>query len=133
MKQNEEKDIKRGRTSIGPHLDDIIFLWENKNIRDYGSQGEHKLVLFLLKVSEMLFLKEETGFFPILLLDDLFAKVDLERSKKIVSMLNNINLNQKTKTQTIITTTDILNVENSGLLKDYKNTKTIKLERFCNT
>jgi len=129
LEKNEQKDIKRGRTSIGPHLDDIVLLWNDKNIRIYGSQGEHKLALFLLKVSEMLFLKEQTGSFPILLLDDLFAKIDLERSIKIVTMLNKIGVDQKTKAQTIITTTDILNVEKSGLLKDYNNTKTIKLER----
>ena len=87
------------------------------------------MILFLLKVSEMLFLKEQTGSFPILLLDDLFAKIDLERSIKIVTILNKIGVDQKTKAQTIITTTDILNVEKSGLLKDYNNTKTIKLER----
>ena len=129
LKNNEKKDIKRGRTSIGPHLDDFTLLWDNKNIRLYGSQGEHKLSLFLLKVSEMLFLEEQTGVFPILLLDDLFAKIDLERSIKIVSMLNRIGSKQKIKAQTIITTTDILNVEKSGLLEEYKNTKTIMLER----
>lgn len=132
LKKNEQNDIKRGRTSTGPHLDDLLLLWNNKNIRIYGSQGEHKLSLFLLKVSEMLFLKEQTGFFPTLLLDDLFAKIDLERSIKIVSILNKIGLKQKVKAQTIITTTDILNVEKSGLLEEYKDTKTIKLERSCN-
>ena len=131
LENNEKNDIKRGRTSIGPHLDDFALLWDNKNIRLYGSQGEHKLSLFLLKVSEMLFLEEQTGVFPILLLDDLFAKIDLERSIKIVSMLNRIGSKQKIKAQTIITTTDILNVEKSGLLKEYKNTKTIMLERWC--
>ena len=129
LKNNEKSDIRRVRTSIGPHLDDIVFLWDNKNIRLYGSQGEHKLALFLLKVSEMLFLEEQTGSFPILLLDDLFAKIDLKRSVKIVSILNKIGLKQRTKAQTIITTTDILNVEKSGLLEEYKNTTTIKLER----
>lgn len=129
FKKNEQKDIDRARTSVGPHLDDLVLLWKNKNIRLYGSQGEHKITLFLLKVSEMLFLKKETGFFPILLLDDLFAKIDLERSKKIVSILNKISLDKNTRAQTIITTTDILNVEKSGLLEEYKDIKTIKLER----
>ena len=129
LNKREKTDIIRGRTSYGPHKDDISFIWEGKNLREYGSQGEHKLTLFLLKVSEMLFLKKHTGVYPILLLDDLFAKLDLERSKKIVAMLSMFSDEEFKKAQTIITTTDILNVENSGLLEKYKNSKTIKLQR----
>ena len=129
LNKREKTDIIRGRTSYGPHKDDISFIWEGKNLREYGSQGEHKLTLFLLKVSEMLFLKKHTGGYPILLLDDLFAKLDLERSKKIVAMLSMFSDEEFKKTQTIITTTDILNVENSGLLEKYNNSKTIKLQR----
>jgi DNA replication and repair protein RecF len=129
LNKREKTDIIRGRTSFGPHKDDISFIWEGKNLREYGSQGEHKLTLFLLKVSEMLFLKKHTGVYPILLLDDLFAKLDLERSKKIVAMLSMFSDKEYKKAQTIITTTDILNVENSGLLEKYDNSKTIKLQR----
>lgn len=129
LNKREKTDIIRGRTSYGPHKDDISFIWEGKNLREYGSQGEHKLTLFLLKVSEMLFLKKHTGVYPILLLDDLFAKLDLERSKKIVAMLSMFSDEEFKKAQTIITTTDILNVENSGLLEKYDNSKTIKLQR----
>ena len=129
LNKREKTDIIRGRTSFGPHKDDISFIWEGKNLREYGSQGEHKLTLFLLKVSEMLFLKKHTGVYPILLLDDLFAKLDLERSKKIVAMLSMFSDEEFKKAQTIITTTDILNVENSGLLEKYDNSKTIKLQR----
>lgn len=129
LNKREKTDIIRGRTSYGPHKDDISFIWEGKNLREYGSQGEHKLTLFLLKVSEMLFLKKHTGVYPILLLDDLFAKLDLERSKKIVAMLSMFSDEEFKKAQTIITTTDILNVENSGLLEKYNNSKTIKLQR----
>ena len=77
----------------------------------------------------MLFLKKHTGLYPILLLDDLFAKLDLERSKKIVAMLSLFSDEESKRAQTIITTTDILNVENSGLLEKYDNSKTIKLQR----
>ena len=129
LNKREKNDIISGRTSYGPHKDDISFFWEGKNLRDYGSQGEHKLTLFLLKVSEMLFLKKHTGLYPILLLDDLFAKLDLERSKKIVAMLSLFSDEESKRAQTIITTTDILNVENSGLLEKYNNSKTIKLQR----
>ena len=81
----------------------------------------------------MIFLKKYTGLYPILLLDDLFAKLDLERSKKIVEMLSLFSHEESKKAQTIITTTDILNVENSGLLEKYSNSKTIKLQRQCST
>ena len=53
----------------------------------------------------------------------------MERSKKIVAMLSLFSDEESKRAQTIITTTDILNVENSGLLEKYDNSKTIKLQR----
>ena len=63
----------------------------------------------------MIFIKSETKSYPILLLDDLFAKVDLGRSKKLVKLLNQLETNHGDPVQTIVTTTDIINIENSGL------------------
>ena len=133
LKKDQKKDIIRARTSFGPHRDDVKILWDDRDIRDFGSQGEHKLTLVLLKVSEMSFIKENTGIYPILLLDDLFAKLDLERSKKIVTLLSNLKSSTGDLVQTVITTTDLLNVENSGLLKKENESTTYHLERDCNT
>ena len=127
--KTKKTDLFKGRTSIGPHKDDIKILWKKKDIRNFGSQGEHKLALVLLKISEMAFIKKKTSVFPILLLDDLFSKLDLERSKKIVSLLGDLKSEKGKPVQTIITTTDMLNIEKSGLLENQKNIKTYRLQR----
>ena len=127
LKKTRERDLLLGRTSKGPHRDNIYILWGKDNIRECGSQGEHKIALVLLKLAEINLIKGETGEHPIVLLDDVFAKLDLKRSKKLVSYLNSIKIKSKTPVQTIITTTDILNVEKSGLVLETSGIKTHKL------
>ena len=128
LKQTREKDSLLGSTSHGPHRDKIKIFWLGKDIREYGSQGEHKISLILLKLAEIDLIKRKTGKYPTILLDDVFAKLDLNRSKKLVSYLNSIKTEEKDPIQTIITTTDVLNVEQSGLILEGKNVETHKLE-----
>ena len=132
LKQTRDRDCLLGTTSHGPHRDNIKILWSGKDIREYGSQGEHKISLILLKLAEIHLIKQKTGKNPTILLDDVFAKLDLNRSKKLVSYLNSIKTEEKDPIQTIITTTDVLNVEQSGLVLDNKNVKTHKLELSWN-
>ena len=133
LQETRERDVLLGTTSVGPHRDRIDVFWKNKNIRDYGSQGEHKISLVLLKLAEMSLIKNKTGSHPTLLLDDVFAKLDLNRSKKLVSYINSIKSKFKEPIQTIITTTDVVNVEQSGLMFNNKEIKTHKLELRWNT
>ena len=132
LKQTRERDSLLGSTSHGPHRDNIKILWSGKDIRECGSQGEHKISLILLKLAEINLIKQKTGKYPTILLDDVFAKLDLNRSKKLVSYLNSIKTEEKNPIQTIITTTDVLNVEQSGLILNNKNVETHKLELSWN-
>ena len=116
-----DADVSFGRTTRGPHKDDMEMYWRGAKTRIVGSQGEHKISLVFLKLAEVLFVKSKTGSFPILLLDDLFAKLDLGRSKKLVNLINRLEFEADTLIQTIITTTDILNIEQSGILNTSKN------------
>ena len=133
LKETQPHDIKMGRTTFGPHRDNISFLLNNKSLRTYGSQGEHKICLVLLKLAEMCLVKEKTRFFPTLLLDDLFSKLDLKRSEKLVELLKSLEIETGEPLQTIITTTDMIDVESSGFLYKNEQTKTHHLERMCNT
>ena len=81
-----------------------------------------------MKLAEIDLIKRKKGKYPTILLDDVFAKLDLNRSKKLVSYLNSIKTEEKDPIQTIITTTDVLNVEQSGLILEGKNVETHKLE-----
>ena len=129
IKKSQKKDIALGRTTFGPHRDNIALVWNKRDLRNFGSQGEHKLSLVLLKLAELVFVRKNSGTPPTLLLDDLFAKLDLERSKKIVTLLQSLETESGEPVQTIVTTTDLLNVEKSGLLSGAKKNKTYHLER----
>ena len=127
--KTKDADVSLGRTTRGPHKDDMEMFWCGAKTRTVGSQGEHKVSLVFLKLAELLFVKNKTGSFPILLLDDLFAKLDLGRSKKLVNLINKLETETDASIQTIITTTDIVNIEQSGILKNSKNVSNHHLTR----
>ncbi len=114
LNSKQSKDIYLGRTTFGPHTDKVNFMFNGKNIKQYGSQGEHKLALLLIKLAEVKLIRKETEKVPIVLLDDLFAKLDDSRSKQAMAMIDN-NL------QIIITTTDLKIVEDRGVKIDNSN------------
>ena len=81
----------------------------------------------------MVYIANKLGNTPTLLLDDLFAKLDLERSKALVKLFGLLENEWTGGVQTIITTTDMYNIENSGMLLAEKEIKTLHLERTCST
>ena len=123
LKNSRSDDIRRGYTSFGPHRDDVLFRWNKKKIKNHGSQGEHKLFLALLKISEHLFISKKTEKTPIFLIDDMFANLDKERSKKLLRFVETFKNENKEKSQTIITTTNIINIKENGLFSEYENIK----------
>lgn len=98
MKNNIEKDIEKGSTSIGPHRDDICVYINDINVRQFGSQGQQRTSALSLKLAEVDLIKTEVGEYPVLLLDDVLSELDSKRRKLLISSFKNI--------QTIITTTD---------------------------
>ncbi len=94
------KDIQRGSTSIGAHLDDLKFFINGRELRVFGSQGQLRTVALALKLSELEFLKSETGEYPLLLLDDVMSELDYSRREMLLDFLN------REQIQTLITATD---------------------------
>jgi DNA replication and repair protein RecF len=76
---NQTKDVMTMRTTSGIHRDDLEFNLSEQPFKNIASQGQRKSLLFALKLSEMEVLKKEKGFAPLLLLDDVFEKLDEER------------------------------------------------------
>ena len=111
LSKNQKNDINRGFTSFGPHRDDILFFWKNKIIRKHGSQGEHKLFLALLKITEYIYISKKTKKTPVFLIDDIFANLDKERSKKILGFIGDLRGLSTCLPQTIITTTDDVDIK----------------------
>ncbi|MGZ5286068.1 MAG: DNA replication/repair protein RecF [Flavisolibacter sp.] len=100
LKHNRQKDLMLQRTSGGIHRDDLLFHLGDQPFRAIASQGQRKSLLFALKLAEFEILKEEKKRSPILMLDDVFEKLDDER---ITNLLQRVC--QDPETQIFITDT----------------------------
>jgi DNA replication and repair protein RecF len=76
---NRQRDMAAQRTTGGIHRDDLVFNLSGQLFKNIASQGQRKSLLFALKLAEMDVLKENKGFAPLLLLDDVFEKLDEDR------------------------------------------------------
>lgn len=88
------KDRAIQYTSAGIHKDDLSFEIDHFPIKKFGSQGQQKSFLIALKLAQFEFIKKQCGEKPILLLDDIFDKLDESRVSKIVTMVNNDEFGQ---------------------------------------
>jgi DNA replication and repair protein RecF len=79
-----QKDMMLQRTTIGIHRDDIEIKLNNESFKSIASQGQRKSLLFALKLEEFKTLKAAKGFAPILLLDDVFEKLDANRMRNLL-------------------------------------------------
>ncbi len=105
-----DKEIKLKSTLYGPHRDDFSFNIEDNNLREFGSQGQQKMAIIALKLSEIEVFKDFKQTSPIILLDDVFS--DLDNTKK-----NNLLNHIKGEMQVIITTTDLDSIDKKLLSK----------------
>lgn len=87
LSKNAERDRILKRTSSGTHRDELVFLMNGHIIRKFASQGQQKSFLIALKLGLYCWLKEKTGVAPFLLLDDVFDKLDQQRSAKLLELI----------------------------------------------
>lgn len=87
LKQNAGRDSMLQYTSAGIHKDDFEFELAENPIKKFGSQGQKKTYLVALKLAQFDFMKEVSGLTPILLLDDIFDKLDKNRVEQIVRLV----------------------------------------------
>ncbi|MBQ7722738.1 MAG: DNA replication/repair protein RecF [Selenomonadaceae bacterium] len=100
LRERRNHDVRNGSTSHGAHRDDLKFFINGRELKIYGSQGQLRTTALALKLSELEFLKSETGEYPLLLLDDVMSELDAERRKLLLDFL------RREKIQTLITATD---------------------------
>lgn len=91
---NYQKDKILQYTTQGIHKDDLLFAIENYQVKKLGSQGQQKTFLIALKLAQFDFLKRIYGYKPILLLDDVFDKLDAGRVEKIIKMVSDNQFGQ---------------------------------------
>lgn len=100
LRSRRLKDIQSGSTSFGAHRDDLKFFVNGRELKLFGSQGQLRTVALALKLSELQFLKLETGEYPLLLLDDVMSELDATRREMLLEFL------RRERIQTLITATD---------------------------
>ncbi len=90
FKKNVQRDIILQRTGKGAHKDDYEFYLNDRPIKKYGSQGQQKSFVIALKLAEYDYLKSIKGYSPLLLLDDIFDKLDDERIERLIKLLTDL-------------------------------------------
>lgn len=88
LQENIEKDMFLQYTSKGVHKDDLVFNINDYSVKKFGSQGQQKSLLIALKLAQFDFLKSQNKNNPILLLDDIFDKLDKNRVKQIINLVS---------------------------------------------
>ena len=88
------KDRMLHYTSSGVHKDDLVFEINGYPIKKFGSQGQQKSYLIALKLAQFDFIKQQSNVVPILLLDDIFDKLDENRVSQLISLVNNDQFGQ---------------------------------------
>ena len=117
MMKKSFDDIMRGSTKIGPQHDDLEFYINDLDAKMYASQGQQRSIVLSLKLAEINYLKEKTGTYPVLLLDDVLSELDKNRQLKLLDAINE-------NVQTFITTPSISDIKEDLL----KKAKVFKIE-----
>ena len=94
------EEIARGVTTIGPHRDDLRFIADQVDLGDYGSRGQIRTALLSLKLAEVNWIKERTTEWPVILLDEVMAELDLPRRADLLRYIGESE-------QVLFTTTDL--------------------------
>jgi len=122
--QSIDKDLQLGYTTVGPHRDDLKIVCDQIDARSYGSQGQQRTVALSLKLAELEIFKQETGEYPILILDDVLSELDKDRGKLLLENTKHI--------QTILTGTHFDEVASNYSLYEISNGECVKKEKICN-
>lgn len=100
FEKGRKRELDQGSTIVGPHRDDLRFLVNDQNVQTYGSQGQQRTTALSIKLAEIDLMREITGEYPILLLDDVLSELDDERQTHLLKAIEN-------KVQTFLTTTSL--------------------------
>ena len=100
---NIDREITLGTTMAGPQRDDIHFIVNGQNVQHFGSQGQQRTTALAVKLAEIDLMKDQTGEYPLLLLDDVLSELDDDRQTHLLTAIQD-------KVQTFLTTTSLSGV-----------------------
>jgi DNA replication and repair protein RecF len=118
LANNLKKESFQGLTLYGPHKDDFAVYIDGNSAREYASQGQQRLLVLGIKIAELDVFKKAKDEYPVLLLDDVFSELDINKKNKIISFLDK-------NIQVFITSTDIKNINKKLLI----NSKIFNIEK----
>lgn len=95
-----QDEIRRGMTLIGPQRDDMRFLVNGRDLADYGSRGQARTGILAIKLAELDWMHQTLGEWPVLLLDEVVAELDVKRREYLQSRIQRAN-------QVLLTTTEL--------------------------
>ena len=87
LKKNRPVERERGISLTGPQTDEILFEIDGLPLRNFGSQGQQRTAVICLKMAETALVRKQLGARPVLLMDDIFAELDLKRSLRLLGEL----------------------------------------------
>lgn len=126
LSESFENDLRQGFTTVGIHRDDIEFEIEGKSAKIYGSQGQQRSAVIVLKLSEAAILHDTVDEMPVMLLDDIMSELDSERQHYILNNLKQAQVFITCCDKTSLKLLDdgrVFEIENGGL-KSGCNSKT---------
>jgi DNA replication and repair protein RecF len=94
LSRQRKHDIRRGMTHAGPHRDDLALTLDGRDMRLFGSAGQQRTAAIALRMLESETIREARGLAPLLLLDDPFAELDVNRSARILDLLRGSGMGQ---------------------------------------
>jgi len=100
LQRARSEEIQRGVTRVGPHRDEVRFVSNGIDLGIYGSRGQGRTAVLSMKLAEVAWMKEKTGQWPVLLLDEVLAELDPGRRVDLLSRLMDSE-------QALLTTTDL--------------------------
>ncbi|MFD1427166.1 DNA replication and repair protein RecF [Kroppenstedtia sanguinis] len=103
-----EQEMQRGTTLIGPHRDDLRIAANGTDLHTFGSQGQQRTAALSLKLAEIELIHQETGTYPILLLDDVLSELDDGRKTHLLEAIRG-------RVQTFVTTTGLEGIDRETL------------------
>jgi DNA replication and repair protein RecF len=95
-----ENEIERGITTIGPHRDDLRFISNSIDLGEYGSRGQCRTAVLASKLAEVDWIRQRTGKWPVLLLDEVISELDPSRKSDLLTYIKSCD-------QALVTTTDL--------------------------
>jgi DNA replication and repair protein RecF len=94
-----DRDLERGSTGLGPHLDDVLLTSGTRDLRSFGSQGEQRLTVLALLLAEAELIAERRGYAPLMLLDDVLSELDPGRRRVLAERVQKAGQTLVTATQ----------------------------------